>query len=518
MWTSRGKKSKAARAGVLALLVAVLAGCGPAAPAAPNSSGQAPAGTGGTAAKEGGSAPADNTPLKELSVMTQYGTPEPPKPDNVALVEMEKYTGTKLNITWVPSTAYADKVNVTLASSSLPQVLMVTDHKSPTLVSAVRSGGFWEVGPYLKDYPNLAPKSPEVVKNASVDGKLYGIYRGRVLGRNGFSYRKDWLDAVGMKEPTTIDEFYQMLKAFAAQDPDKNGKNDTVGLVMDKATLNSKDLFTWFGAPNGWEFKDGKVTPDFMTQEYLDTLNFIKKLYDEKLINTDFPVTQNYKDLINKGAAGAAQSCMCHSMDGSFNTLAKANPGAVIDIGNALAGPKGERAAAGPGFFGIFMFPKSSVKTEAELKKILAYFDKISDEKMTFLLDWGIEGRHHKIENGNPVFTDAKLFGDEINNIKQLKTYDGSSYGTATPLGRKLLDMYAENDKIVVHDVSLPLISNTFSERGSDLTKVITDAQVKYIFGEINLDGWNAAIEQWKKQGGDKVIEEYTAEYAKLNP
>jgi putative aldouronate transport system substrate-binding protein len=502
----RQKKSIPFRAGVASLLIAALAGCS-----------SAPAEQAGPKAEGGTQAVVDNTPLKELSVMTQYGTSEPPKPDNIALVEMEKYTGTKLNITWVPSTAYADKVNVTLASNALPQVLMVTDHKSPTLVSAVRSGGFWEITPYLKDYPNLAPKNPEVVKNASIDGKLYGIYRGRVLGRYGVTFRKDWLDNLGMKEPKTIDEFYEMVKAFATKDPDKNGKNDTIGLALDKGSLNSKDFFTWFGAPNGWEFKDGKVTPDFMTKEYMDGLNFLKKLYDEKLINADFPVTQNYKDLINKGTAGAHISCMCHSMDGSFNTLTKADPKAVIDISNALTGPKGERAAASPGFFGIFMFPKSSVKTEADLKKILAYFNKISDEKMTFLLDWGIEGRHHKIENGTPAFIDAKLFGDEINNIKQLKTYDGSSYGTTTPLARKLLDMYKKNDQVVVHDVSLPLISNTFSERGNDLTKIITDAQVKYIFGEIKADGWNNAIEQWKKQGGDKVIEEFTAEYKKIN-
>jgi len=504
METHKKKNNLMFRSIIVLLLLAMTAGCG---------SGP----SGGSQPNAGEGSEADDAPLKEITVMNQYTTPEPPKPDNVALVEMEKYTGTKLNITWVPSTAYNDKVNVTLTSSSLPQVLMVIDHKSPTMVSSVRSGMFWEVGPYLKDYPNLNRNNPEVIKNASIDGKLYGIYRGRVLGRYGLLYRKDWLDNLGLKEPETIDEFYEMLKAFVHQDPDKNGKNDTIGLAMDKSTLDFKDVFTWFGAPNGWEYKDGKLTPDFMTPEYLDALNFLRKLYQEHLVNSDFPVTQSYKDLINKGMAGAAISCMCHALDGSFNTLAKANPDAVVDFTNALKGPKGERAAAGAGFLGMFMFPKTSVKSEAELKKILAYFDKISDEKMSFLLDWGIEGRHHKIENGNPVFIDAKLFGDEINPIKQMKTWDGSSYGTATPLARKLLDMYAENDKIVVHDPTLPLISNTFSERGNDLKKIISDAQIKYIFGEIDADGWNAAIEQWKKQGGDKVIEEYTEEYNKLN-
>ncbi len=46
---------------------------------------------------------------------------------------------------------------------------------------------------------------------------------------------------------------------------------------------------TWFGAPNGWGEKDGKLVPEHQTEEYLEALNWMRKLCEEGLIKKDFP-------------------------------------------------------------------------------------------------------------------------------------------------------------------------------------------------------------------------------------
>ena len=46
-----------------------------------------------------------------------------------------------------------------------------------------------------------------------------------------------------------------------------------------------------FGAPNKWKVEDdGSFTPEFMTPEYMQVLDLLKRLYDEKLLNQDFAV------------------------------------------------------------------------------------------------------------------------------------------------------------------------------------------------------------------------------------
>ncbi|MNC33072.1 Lipoprotein LipO precursor [compost metagenome] len=112
-------------------------------------------------------------------------------------------------------------------------ITVITDMKTPSFLNAARAGQFWEVGPYLKDYPNIEKAIDPLVKtNTSIDGKIYGIARTRNVARVGLLIRQDWLDSLGLKMPQTMDEIYTVAKAFTEKDPDKNGKNDTYGIGL----------------------------------------------------------------------------------------------------------------------------------------------------------------------------------------------------------------------------------------------------------------------------------------------
>ena len=43
---------------------------------------------------------------------------------------------------------------------------------------------------------------------------------------------------------------------------------------------------------------------------------------------------------------------------------------------------------------------------------------------------------------------------------------------------------------------------------GTALDDIITEANTKFILGNIDEDGWRAAVEQWKVKGGEKVVAE----------
>lgn len=49
------------------------------------------------------------------------------------------------------------------------------------------------------------------------------------------------------------------------------------------------------------------------------------------------------------------------------------------------------------------------------------------------------------------------------------------------------------------------------------MQKIMTDATYKYILGKTNLDGFQAAVKEWRKAGGDKIIAEYEAAYKAAN-
>lgn len=230
------------------MIVSVMSGCGS------NNETKNAAGTAGSEgnAKSEATAGTETEKPLDLTLMLPIFKTNYPKDDSPVAAKLEELTNTNIHFEWVPNASYTDKFNITLASGKLPDIIYVGDVKASSFVNAARSGAFWEVGPYLKDYPNLSQANPVILNNSAIDGKNYGIYRGRALGRNGVVFRKDWLEKLGLETPQTVDEFYNMLKAFKEQDPDGNGKDDTYGMVMVKWTGGWASGFDamklWFGS------------------------------------------------------------------------------------------------------------------------------------------------------------------------------------------------------------------------------------------------------------------------------
>lgn len=136
--------------------------------------------------------------MKSISIMAPFLEAQPPSSDGAVQKKLEEMTGKDITISWAPNASYEDKMNITLASSDIPQVLVVQS-KSPGFVKNAEAGAFWDLTDKLKDYPNLKTTFPEVQQNASVNGKVYGVFRARNPIRAAVMFRQDWLDKVGMK-------------------------------------------------------------------------------------------------------------------------------------------------------------------------------------------------------------------------------------------------------------------------------------------------------------------------------
>ncbi len=463
----------------------------------------------------------ENEEPLELTWMAILYTTQPPS--DVVTKEIEKLTNTKLDIDWIPDAVKEDKINMALAAGTLAKIVTIPDVKNSSYINAAKAGVFWEIGPLLKDYPNLSQANEQIMNNISIDGKAYGIYRERDLSRQGITIRKDWLDNLNLPKPANLEELYNVLKAFSENDPDRNGKDDTMGLSdrNDPKFGIFKTLLSYHGAPTDWGLKDGKLAPEFMFPEYLATMNYVKRLYDEKILNEDFAVTskQQQWDYFTNGQAGVYIGNMDDSRN-LRNTIEKINPDARLDLINRINGPDGQpRIWAQPGHNGIFVFPKSQVKDETELRRILEFFDKMATPEGHDYLNLGIEGVHYKKPTPDSFELIAEADEAREIDVRPLQSLQGFYKETLQPAGDELRalneQLNDDNANFAVANPAEPLESQTWAERGNELTKIINDALYKYLMGDIDEAGWNKEVERWKAAGGDKVIEEYNAAYAK---
>ncbi|MCA0757108.1 extracellular solute-binding protein [Paenibacillus sp. N4] len=497
-----------------ALSIVLMAGCG--------TGNEGNANNPSSPAANGGSGTATDKPAApfKLSLMLNLHEPEVPSDKIEKLIEQK--TNTELSIQWVPDGSYDDKINASFATGSLPQAVQLKNAASLTMFrDAIKDGQFWEVGHLIDQYPNLAKLNKDVLNNTSVGGKIYSLYREVALSRQGIIFRKDWADNLGLSAPKNIDELYAMLKAFKENDPDKNGKNDTIGLT-DRSDLifgAFKTVSSYFGTPNNWGEKDGKLLPEFMFQEYIDTMNFFKKLHEEGLINQDFPVTSktDQQNLFASGKAGMYIGAL-GDVQSLSDKVKDVNPAGELDLQNRIEGPKGTGIWSTAGYGTVYLFPKSAVKSEEELKQILAFFDKLMTPELANLIYWGIEGEHHTINNGKVVPNeDTKLTNREVKPYQSLQVGGQSTIPELLdpefqlPVKAKSEEMILDNESILINDPTTSLESVTFIEQGVRLQEQIKNATYQYMMGDIDEAGFQKAVDKWLKDGGQKIIDEFNA-------
>ncbi|MCW6004983.1 extracellular solute-binding protein [Micromonospora sp. CPCC 205371] len=475
----------------------------------------------------------------KITVMTRlFGTA--PDPAGELQQAIEKHIGKKLDITWVPNADYGDKLNVTLASNNIPDVMAV-DEKAPAFVQAAQAGAFWDLTDKLDKYENLKPADERTALNSSINGKIYGIYRIRPLLRSAIVIRKDWLAKVGLQQPETVDDLYNVAKAFTEQDPDGNGKKDTYGLIIPKwpgpyASASPYDVIeTWFGAPNGWGERNGKLVPGFDTEEFIQANRYLKKWIDEGLVNKDFATldSANWNDPFVQGKGGIIidVDVRANQLVDLFKQKTPNDTDKVVMVGNMKRSDGQKFSYPFTGYNNVLAISKQRIRTEKQLEEVLETLNKLQDKTGSALLTNGIEGRNYKLEGDK-----AALINQEDPAVKQIQNDVDKAFvqlGTRASVGlgqyaikypdevsQKLYDQrkpqMEEELKTAVHNPALPVISPTLVQKGATLNLIIPDARIKYLSGTITEEQLRAEVKRWYASGGTQVAQETNDLVSKL--
>ncbi|MFG1687534.1 extracellular solute-binding protein [Nonomuraea sp. NPDC049269] len=469
-----------------------------------------------------------------------FGTAPDPKGEMQQAVE--KLVGKKLQITWVPNADYNDKTNVTLASDKMPQIMVIQGDKTSSFVRAAQAGAFWDLTDKLDKYPNLKNRDAQTVRNSSTNGKIYGLYRIRPLLRSAVVINKQWMDKLKLKTPETVDDLYDIAKAFTEKDPDGNGKKDTYGLIIPKwpspqyGSASPYDVIeTWFGAPNVWGERDGKLVPGFDTPEFIEANKFVKKMVDEGLVNPDYATLDSAKwnDPFVQGKGGMIIDVNVRGTN-LLDLLKEKDPNdfdKVLTVGNLKRSDGKKFSYPFTGYNGVIAIPRQSVQTEQQLDEVLAVLDKLASKEGGILLSNGLEGRNFKVQDGGA----ARISQDDPK-VKQIQQDVDKAFiqlGTTASVGLgaypdiypdkphqdqvTLRNKLAEEDlKTAVHNPALAVMAPTTIAKGQTLDPIITDARIKFISGAIDEAGLKAEIKRWYDNGGTQIAAETNDLVSKL--
>ncbi len=452
------------------------------------------------------------------------------------------------------STYYGDEsLGLRITSRDVADVLVGST--SETFYKAAEEGLFWDIAPYLKDYDNLAMIPETDILANSRNGKLYGIPRSRKLGRAGWGYRKDWLDKLGLDEPTNWEDFKEMLKQFTENDPDGNNLNDTVGLGLDKWDGAWNIMGLWFGVPNRWGLDaNGDLVFKINTPEYKTFLKEMKELYSKGYINNgsiegipdfmDINAGRAHNTLQKAEKAGASVQVLddcrkvCTALEATYGE-AESEEEIIYTLASAVDTGTGFHTFPwGASASNCIAISTINIKTETQLRQVLQFLNDLNDGEMLTLIDYGIKDvTWHVTDEENKYLelydnetTEANLEGLSAkfrNGFNQMVGYytapeNEREYVVApseAPIRVLEEKLYKENLKYLVPNMGLAYESLTPTYKVErliqQLDEMVWDSLTKYVKGELDDAGLEASIEQWNKAGGAQLTKEINELYHK---
>lgn len=318
---------------ILLIAVFVLTACAPAAteaPAAEEPAAEEPAAEEPAAEEPAAEEPAAEEPAAEEPAAAEPVTPAGEFPvvtepttlkvlisatngvsdyeENAYTQWLEEQTGIDLVFDVAPNSSdeAKQKLNLVLASGELPDVIInfgiPLDQQQVLADQGLIVPVDDLIEKYGDEYKQVLTDLPQIADVSSLsDGKMYALVDINEcyhcsLSQKAWIYQP-WLDELGLEVPTTTDELYTVLKAFAEEDPNGNGIADEIpwsGSVsgdwhgeIDKFVMNSFVYNNDLSNDTYLYVDNGTVKAAFAEDGWKEGITFINKLYSEGLIDPE---------------------------------------------------------------------------------------------------------------------------------------------------------------------------------------------------------------------------------------
>lgn len=135
----------------------------------------------------------------------------------------------------------------------------------------------------FEEYPEL------VAASTAADGHMYQVASMKELKTaQTWVIRQDWVEALGLQTPTTIDELYQVLYAFKHNDLNGNGEADEQPFISRLSGTQFTDVFlSLYDSSQGLMVRDGVVEYDPLGENFKTGITEGIKWYSEGLIDQE---------------------------------------------------------------------------------------------------------------------------------------------------------------------------------------------------------------------------------------
>ncbi|MYS53610.1 extracellular solute-binding protein [Streptomyces sp. SID6013] len=449
----------------------------------------------------------------KVTVMSPFWG-SPPKEDNAYYRAMNDLIG--VDVVWQnqDGNTYDQKLGAVLASSEVPDVVVVPGWNMTGKIPSAIIGKFADLGPYLsgdavKEYPNLAAIPTDAWQRSIFGDKLRGLPMpsSYVTGIVPL-YRRDIFEKQGYEVPRSCDEFMSLAK-----DATNARAKRWACLDMKWTAFNAFGVLSGNEKSLGWNEVDGKLVYRIETDEYLEALEWTRKLFAAGVVHPDAKLGKS--NAADPGPKFAAGEFLIYNQDMSqwwSRTAEQATQNPEFEIwGMDVWGHDGGAPtlwAQNPA--GIFAFVNKKAP-EAVIRDVLAVANVTAapyGTKEYMATNYGVEGTHYTVENGVPTKTDQ-------GNIDVMNAYVMVASPAATiahpdfPQVTKGQVEWQQRMGAVTRKPSFYGMQITEPARWTNLSNDFEQLEDDVVRGRKKISDVQQAVSDWKSKGGDKLRDWY---------
>ncbi|MBQ0884581.1 extracellular solute-binding protein [Streptomyces sp. RM72] len=449
----------------------------------------------------------------EITVMSPFWG-SPPKEDNAYYRAMNDLVG--VDVVWQnqDGNTYDQKLGAVLASSEVPDVVVVPGWNMTGKIPSAIIGKFADLGPYLsgdavKEYPNLAAIPTDAWRRSIFGGKLLGLpmpssYVSGIVPL----YRRDVFEKEGYEVPRSCDEFM----AFAKDATNARAKRWAC-LDMKWTAFNAFGVLSGNEKSLGWNQVDGKLVYRAETDEYLEALEWTRKLFAAGVVHPDAKLGKS--NAADPGPKFAAGEFLVYNQDISqwwSRTAEQATQNPEFRIwGMDFFGHDGGEPtlwAQNPASIFAFVNKKASKSVIRDVLAVANVTAAPYGTKEYMATNYGVEGTHYTVEDGVPTKTDQ-------GNIDVMNAYVMVASPAATiahpdfPEVAKGQVEWQQRTGAVTRKPTFYGMQIVEPARYTNLSNDFEQLEDDIVRGRKKIGDMQQAVSDWKSKGGDKLRDWY---------
>lgn len=464
--------------------------------------------------------------------------------------------GLKIKNLWVvsgdqPGGQGEQKMNVSIASGDLPEIIPVNAKQLKQLYESDQLMDLTKVydkyaSPFLKEILNQ--DGPKALASATFDGKLMAIPNtgSSIDGAAMVWIRSDWLKKLNLQPPKTMNDVMAISEAFTTKDPNSNGKNNTIGLAINKDLYGGyADLTGFFNGyhayPKTW-IKDtnGNLVYGSIQPEMKTALAKLQELYKSGQIDKEFGVKDGGKEgeLSASGKVGMHFGQMWNPLWPLVDNK-KNDPNAewqsypLVSVDDKPATPQVSLSVGG--YYAVL---KTAKHPEALLKGMnlfvetgwgktttpenyAKHFTSNGFERFKYMPFQAWPSRKNldihlhmtqaiESKDTSKLNAEEKDINAKISDYLEGKSKDPNGWAYERIFGKTgsfvVINKYV-SEKLLKQNEFFGAPTPTMVEKDSTLQKRELEMFTKIIMGD-PIDSFDKYVEDWKKLGGDQITKE----------